>query len=216
MKLKLALAVALLTATAAVQAHAAEDFQPKAKGTILLNVRVTDAISAANSPINTSAGVATGLNVKATDSVMPTIGLSYFVTDNVALELIAGSTQHTVKAVGPGTEVAVRDTWLLPPILSAQYHFLPKARFSPYVGAGVGYMAFYAGTNRNGFNLHLTNGFAPAVEGGFDVALSGRWSANVDVKKVFFKTDASVNAGALVSKVYLDPLVVSTGVGYKF
>jgi outer membrane protein len=159
MKLQLALAAALTVV--AVQAHAAEDFQPKAKGTILLNVRVSDAISAANSPITTPTGGATGLKVQATDSVMPTIGLSYFVTDHVALEVIAGSTKHTIKAVGPGTDVAVKDTWLLPPILSAQYHFAPKQRFSPYVGAGLGYMAFYAGTNRNGFNLRLTNGWAP-------------------------------------------------------
>jgi outer membrane protein len=64
--------------------------------------------------------------------------------------------------------------------------------------------------------LALTNGFAPAVEGGVDVALAGKWSANLDVKKVFFKTDATINGGALASKVYLDPLIVSAGIGYKF
>ena len=49
-----------------------------------------------------------------------------------------------------------------------------------------------------------------------DVALKDRWSANLDVKKVFFETDASVNNGALKTKVKLDPWVVSAGVGYKF
>lgn len=216
MSFKLLLAAALAAGATATAAQAAEDFQPKAKGTILLNVRITDAMPVANDPIKTAAGAASGLNAKATDSVMPTIGLSYFVTDHVALEVIAGATKHTVKAVGGATNVAVRDTWLLPPIVSAQYHFAPKARVSPYVGAGLGYMAFFSGTDRNGFKLKLTNGFAPALEGGVDVALQGRWSANLDVKKVFFKTDANVNNGALGSKVYLDPLVVSAGVGYKF
>lgn len=216
MNYKMLIVAAGLAAVAAGSAQAADDFQPKAKGLLLLNMRVTDAISFANSPIKTPAGAATGLYAKATDSVMPTIGISYFLTDNIALEAIAGATKHTIKAEGAGASVAVRDTWLLPPILAAQYHFLPKDRVSPYLGAGVGYMAFFSGTNRNGYAVDLSSGFAPAVQAGVDVALAGKWSANLDVKKVFFKTDATINRGALGSKVYLDPLIVSAGVGYKF
>ena len=55
-----------------------------------------------------------------------------------------------------------------------------------------------------------------ALQAGVDVALQGPWSANLDVKKMFFETDASINGGALKSKVKLDPWVVSAGFGYKF
>ncbi len=46
---------------------------------------------------------------------MPTIGLSYFVTDKIAVEVIAGTTRHTVKAVGAGTDVEVHKTWCCRP-----------------------------------------------------------------------------------------------------
>ena len=77
-------------------------------------------------------------------------------------------------------------------------------------------MIFYGGEDENGFKVDIDNGFGYALQAGVDVALNGPWSANLDVKKVFFETDASVNGGALKSKVKLDPWVVSAGFGYKF
>ena len=216
MKLKLLMTAVAAVASFAGAARADDAFTPKAKGMWILNVRISDALPVANSSINTKAGAATGLKVQATDSIMPTLGVSYFLTDNIALEVIAGTTLHTVKAVGTGVNVAVHDTWLLPPTLTAQYHFNPKGKYSPYVGAGAGYMLFYNGADKNGYSVHLSDGFGPVVQGGLDVALSGRWSANLDVKKVFFQPNANINGGALSSKVNLDPVVVSVGGGYRF
>ena len=48
------------------------------------------------------------------------------------------------------------------------------------------------------------------------VGIQGPWSLNVDVKKVWFETDAKINDGALKSSVNLDPWVVSLGVSRKF
>lgn len=209
-----------LLAGAAVLALAgtanAQDFTPKHKGLIMLNVRATDVAPDANDAITTAAGAATGLHVDVKDDVMPTIGLSYFLTDHVAIEAIAGTTKHTVRAQGPGTNIAVHDTWVLPPVVSLQYHFAPDAKVSPYVGAGLNYMIFYSGKDKNGFTVKLKDGFGYALQAGVDVATTGPWSVNVDVKKVFFETDAKINGGTLKSKVNLDPWVVSAGVGYKF
>jgi outer membrane protein len=128
----LALGVGLLLASAA---QAQEAFAPKAKGTWMLNVRATDVSPDAGDPIVTATGAATGLRAEVGDNVMPTIGLSYFLTDKIAVEVIAGTTRHTVRAVGAGTDVEVHKTWVLPPVVSVQYHPYPAARFSPYVGA---------------------------------------------------------------------------------
>ena len=194
----------------------AQDFQPKQKGALMLNLRGTSVSPRADSSIKTAAGAASGLHIEVTDDVMPTLGLTYFYTDHLAVEVIAGTTKHTVKAVGPATNIAAHDTWVLPPVVALQYHFAPKARVSPYVGAGVNYMLFYSGTDRNGFKVKLDDGFGAALQGGADVAISGPWSLNLDVKKVFFKTDATINGGALNSRVNLDPWVFSAGVGYRF
>ncbi len=209
----MAFAVGLLAASTA---HAQQTFTPKAKGTWMLNVRASDVNPDAGDPILTAAGASTGLSAKVGDDLMPTVGLSYFLTDKVAIEVIAGTTQHTIRAVGPGIDAVVHKTWVLPPVVSVQYHPYPTARFSPYVGAGLNYMLFYGGKDKNGFKVKLDDGFGYALQAGADVALTGRYSLNVDVKKVWFETDASINGGALKSKVNLDPWVLSAGVGYKF
>ena len=211
----LAGAVAIFAFVGAAQAQDQAP-TPKHKGLVMLNVRATDVAPTGSDPILTAAGAASGLSAKVGDSWAPTIGLSYFLTDNVAVEVIAGTTRHTVSAVGPATNVQVHKTWVLPPVVTLQYHFAPAARFSPYVGAGVNYMLFYSGTDLNGFKVDLGNGFGAALQAGADIALTGPWSLNLDAKKVFFKTDASINGGALKSKVGLNPWVLSAGIGYKF
>ena len=209
-------ALALGAALAIAAPAAAQDFRPKEKGLLMLNARVSGVLTDAEDPILTAGGADSGLKAKVGDDVMPTLGLTYFLTDHVAVEAIAGTTQHEVKAVGPGTDIAVHKTWVLPPVVSLQYHFAPEAKVSPYVGAGINYMLFYSGKDKNGFKVDIDDGFGYALQAGVDVALKDRWSANLDVKKVFFETDASVNNGALKTKVKLDPWVVSAGVGYKF
>jgi outer membrane protein len=216
MTTKLFQALSLAAGLCAAPALAMEPVTPKAKGDIVLNVRLTDVAPDAGDPILTSAGAATGLKADVKDDVMPTIGLSYFLTDKLALEVIAGTTQHTVKAVGPTTDVVVHKTWVLPPVVSLQYHPLPGARFSPYVGAGLNYMLFYGGKDRNGFTLDLDDGFGYALQAGADIPINAAYSLNLDVKKVWFDTDAKINGGALKSKVKLDPLVVSVGFGRRF
>jgi len=211
-----ALALAAVGLFAASTTQAQEVFVPKTKGSWMLNVRATGVSPDAGDPIVTAAGAATGLRAEVSDDVMPTVGLSYFITDNIAVEVIAGTTQHTVKAVGAGTDVEVHKTWVLPPVLSVQYHPYPAAKFSPYVGAGLNYMLFYGDKDKNGFKVKLDDGFGYALQAGADLALTGRYSLNVDVKKVWFETDATINDGALKSKVKLDPWVVSAGVGYRF
>ena len=209
----LVLAAGLLAVSSA---RAQEAFTPKTKGTWTLDVRATDVSPDAGDAIVTAAGAATGLHADVKDDVMPTLGLSYFITDKIAVEVIAGTTQHTVRAVGPGTDIEVHKTWVLPPVVSVQYHPYPAGRFSPYVGLGLNYMLFYGGKDKNGFKVKLDDGFGYALQAGADIALTGRYSLNIDVKKVWFETDASINDGALKSKVNLDPWVLSAGVGYRF
>jgi outer membrane protein len=215
MTTKLAIAAAL-SALAAAGAAQAQDFQPKAKGTVILNVRVTDVAPSGTDPITTLAGAGTGLRAKASYDVMPTVGVTYFLTDNLAVEAIAGTTQHTVRAKGPGTDLKIKETWVLPPIVSLQYHFAPAARVSPYVGAGVNYMLFYGGDDKNGFRLKIDDGFGAAVQGGVDIALRDKWSINLDAKKVFFETDAVDRVNGVKTKVTLNPWVLSAGVGHRF
>ena len=109
---KLALAVGAAVLALAGQA-AAQDFQPKEKGPWMLNLRVSGVLTDAEDPIVTAAGADTGLKAKVGDDVMPALGLTYFLTDHVAVEAIAGTTRHEVKAVGTGTDVTVHKLLVL-------------------------------------------------------------------------------------------------------
>ena len=179
-------------------------------------MRATD-VSPSTSNAITAGGAPTGLHVHVSDSYVPTLGFTYFATNHVAIEAILGTSFHQIKAVGPGVDVAVRDTWVLPPVVTVQYHFAPAAKVDPYLGAGLNYMLFYGGTNKAGFTgVKTPDGFGYALQAGGNVALHGPWLLNVDVKKVYFETKASVDNGALQSDVHLDPWVLSLGVGRKF
>ena len=209
-----AAAVAVFAAPAMAQTTTAWEM-PK-KGDFIVTGRVTDVFSQADNAITTAAGADTGLKVDVGDSVMPTLGFTYFLTDHVAVEAILGTTKHDIRAQGPGTDALVHETWVLPPVVTVQYRPLTSGRISPYVGAGVNYMLFYSGKDKNGFTVDLDNGFGYALQAGADIGIQGPWSLNVDVKKVWFNTDANINDGALKSDVDLDPWVVSVGVGRKF
>ncbi|WP_396593448.1 OmpW family protein [Brevundimonas sp. R86498] len=211
-----ALGAGLALAALAASPAAAQDWQVARKGDWIVTGRITDVSSGADDAITTAAGAASGLNVEVGDSVMPTLGFTWFLTDNLSVEAILGATRHEIRAQGGTTDVAVHETWVLPPVVTLQYRPLPEARVSPYVGAGINYMLFFGGDNRNGFDVELDDGFGYALQAGADVAVSGPWTVNLDVKKVWFNTDASVNGGALKSDVDLDPWVVSVGVGRKF
>ncbi|WP_420478929.1 OmpW/AlkL family protein [Brevundimonas sp. FT23028] len=213
----LILAAAAATAFAApAMAQTANTWEAPRKGDWLVTGRVTDVFSGADNAIVTAAGADSGLHVDVGDSVMPTLGFTYFLTDHFAVEAILGTTRHEIRAQGAGTDVAVHETWVLPPVVTLQYRPLSGGRVSPYVGAGINYMLFYSGDDKNGFTVDLDDGFGYALQAGADIGIQGPWSVNVDVKKVWFNTDADVNNGALRSDVDLDPWVVSVGVSRKF
>jgi outer membrane protein W len=60
--------------------------------------------------------------------------------------------------------------------------------------------------------------FGPVIEAGIDHNFTGHWFANVDIKQIFYETDAHVDAPRTTVKAHtaLYPLVVGAGIGYRF
>lgn len=176
------------------------------------------AISVIPSEDATVTGAVTGSTVDIDTSVVPELDFSYFVTDNVALELIAAITPHDVNApsssAGP---LDLGDVWLLPPTLTAQYHFTQFGKCKPYVGAGLNYTVFFdeeIGTSVT--SVDYDNSFGGALQAGVDYMLDDHWMVNVDAKKIWINTDVSFNNGAIRADVDINPWVIGAGVGYKF
>ena len=165
--------------------------------------------------------------LKVDSNTIPEIDFSYYITKNIAAELIlAVGTRHDVKAVNIGAqhngEAALGSVNLLPPTLTAQWHFNPDQTFDPYVGAGVSYVRAMDRTlNLGALPIHIDrNSFGPAIQAGFDYNLENRWLINFDVKKIWFGTDVKLDTGTggfkKIDSLDIDPWVVSVGFGRKF
>ena len=135
-----ALTAALLAVGTAPASAEEITFKPKAAGDINVRIRGLGVVPTERGDIKTAGGTDTTLNVRLGNAYVPEIDGSYFLTPNLALELIAATTKHDVDA---SNGLDMGSVWLLPPTLTLQYHFLPTARFSPYIGAGLNYTIFY-------------------------------------------------------------------------
>lgn len=94
-------------------------------------------------------------------AVMPELDISYFFTDQFSLELILATSKHSV-GWQPGA-LNLGDVWVLPPTLTAQYHFLSDQKFSPYLGAGINYTIFYNSDPGTFNSVEYKNGFGYAL-----------------------------------------------------
>ncbi|MBX3456431.1 OmpW family outer membrane protein [Ferrovibrio sp.] len=206
----------LLAGIAATEAAAQQQQQGKSAGDIMLRGRLIGVIPDEDSTVTVIGG-----KVDASNTWTAEADVSYFFTDNIAAELIAATTKHKMAVNGSTAgNVGLGDVWLLPPTLTLQYHFQPKAAFSPYVGLGATYAIFYNEKVGSGLrSVDYDNAWGVALQAGFDYALGNSWYLNADVKKIFLNTDVTVrtNAGATINAdVDLNPWVIGLGVGYKF
>lgn len=153
----------------------------------------------------------TGLDLSVNNKWIPEVDLSYFFTPAFALELILTYPQkHDLYAGGS----KIGSLKHLPPTLLAQYHFGGLPGFKPYVGAGLNYTRFSSVELPAGVTIDK-NSFGPALQVGVDVPLNGTMSLNVDIKKVYIRTDVSAG-GTELGTFKVDPLLVGVGVGWKF
>ena len=198
----------------AAPAQAQELTMDKTAGDWLVRVRGIAVL-----PDESSTVTPIGGDVDLTNEYVPEVDLSYFLTDNIALELIAATARHDVtdnnSVIG---DVDLGEVSHLPPTLTLQYHPLPKQRFSPYLGAGINYTIFYNEDAPGGAvtSIHYQDTFGYALQAGIDVAVAPNWSVNFDVKKLFISTEVAINGGAINADVDIDPWIVGLGVGYKF
>lgn len=216
MKISLSILAGLGAALSLGAIAQAQELAQTGAGTWTVAFRGTAIIPDASGEIRTSAGVATGLSVDVETDYKPTLGVTYFLTDNLAIEGVLGAIQNEIHAKGPTTDLKVHKTWVLPPVVALQYHFAPDAQVRPYVGAGLNYTLFVSGKDKNGFKVKIDNGLGYALQAGADIPVAEKTMINIDVKKAFFKTDARINGGALKASATLDPLVVSVGVTRVF
>jgi outer membrane protein len=201
----------------------------KEAGTIMVRLRAIGVLP----QTSTSSVSKIGGDINATNQAAPEVDFSYFFTDNIAAELIAATTRHEVNVTNSalagvlhGRPLDVGSIWVLPPTVTLQYHFFPKERFSPYLGAGLNVSFFYGSQPNSPLvrSWSLGTSIGPAIQAGFDYNFSSRWFLNFDVKQIFFQTSGNVHTNypdrahgtTVTAKTWLNPTVIGMGIGYRF
>lgn len=172
-----------------------------------------------------------GAELSVDNNVIPELDISYYVTKNIAAELIlALGTRHDVSVVGDSLlTVGNQDLGsinALPPTLTAQWHFNPDQTFDPYIGAGINY------TNMLDRNLRYSSGpltgvkikvdsdsWGYVLQAGLDINLKDGWLINADVKYVTLDTTVKTNIGGnwiKIDSLDIDPWVFGIGIGKRF
>lgn len=170
-------------------------------------------------PVGALGVPANGIHLE--NKTVPEVDISYFFTRNLAAELILTYPQkHKVSVTQPAIEAgSLRE---LPPTLTLQYHFMPDAQFRPYLGAGFNYTTFskvdLAPLNAvtGGNNTINRANFGGALQAGFDVKVGANSYINLDVKKLYIKTDLTNSVLGKLSTIKGDPVLVGIGYGFKF
>lgn len=163
--------------------------------------------------LNSANGDGTPLGLSINNKWMPEVDVSYFFNKNVAVELVLTVPQkQTLHSSAVGADIGTLKH--LPPTLLAQYHFNANG-FKPYVGAGVNYTRFSSVDVLGGAASIDKNSWGPALQVGVDIPLTGNMYLNLDVKKVYIRTDVyagNTNLGTFK----IDPLLVGVGLGWRF
>lgn len=209
-KLTLMVGVATMALTAPVNAKdLGESYLSKER--FQIRVRAIDVAADGDGTVNQN-----GLKTDVDHAVTPEVDVTYFITENIAAELIAATSEHEIDAGA----FNLGEAWILPPTLTVQYHFSPDSKFSPYIGAGLNYSMFYGENDGNGFsNLDVDGGIGYAVQAGFDYWLNDNWGLNLDAKYINLDVDVDVDLGAThldADDVDLDPFIIGAGVSYRF
>lgn len=145
----------------------------------------------------------------------PTASIEYLITPNWGVEALAALPfQHEVKLDGQ----KAASTKQLPPVIGVNYHFLPDATVSPFLGAGVNYTYFFDTKGKGllqGDHVSVDNSWGAAAHAGVDVKLSSRWLLTADVRWINIKGDVHVD-GVDVGTAKINPWVYGLSFGYRF
>lgn len=211
-----ALALAASLTWAATPASAGDDH-----GNFMIRGLVTGVLPDADASVFAGGARIPGANADVSDEVVPATTLTYFFSDNIAVELFCCFAKHEVDGTGSISGLGeIADTWIFPPALTAQYHFNPDGKFKPYMGVGLQYIAFFdEGVGQNALgasSVSIDDAVGFTLQAGIDIAMGNGWYLNADVKKTWLETEVKWAGTGVRADVDLDPLIVSAGFGYRF
>lgn len=155
------------------------------------------------------------LGLSIDDDTAVSVDITRFFTPHIAANLVAVFTSHEASSAACGGTGSCGNFDLLPPIITAQYHFQPDADIRPYVGAGINFNRFSDETGTlAAIATDIDNEIGYVLGAGVDFGLTDSLAINVDIKKIFLDVSVSTTLGSASFDV--DPWVIGAGIAYRF
>ncbi len=171
----------------------------------------------ASTNTNIAGGDLPGENVSFTNSLVPGVGIGYFISKNISIHTVI-ALPPTATAEGQNNLAGLKaaDVTYAPFALTGLYHFQFGA-FEPFIGGGISYAMILKEEDIDVANVEADNAFGFILRGGLNYMFSDTWGINVSVNKLFIDTDITGEAGPdpVAVDVSLDPWVYSLGVVYR-
>lgn len=153
--------------------------------------------------------------VSVNDKLIPEIDVEYAFNDTWSAELVLTIPQtQKVSLAGVGS---LGDFKHLPPTLLGKYRANAGGAVRPYIGAGVNFTLIWDDNlSVAGVPLKLENySLGLALQAGLDWKIDERWTANVDIKRAYLRSDV-LAGGAKLTEARLDPWLYALGLTYQF
>lgn len=161
-----------------------------------------------------------GGTIKVKSHLTFAVEAGYYLTPNIAVSF-TGGLPPSVKIEAHGTMDGmgrVGATTYGPMTATVHYHLTEMGPFQPYFGVGPAFM--YVFDEKDGImsQLKVKHAVGFAVQAGANYMLSDHWGIFFDVKKAILRTEGTgfLGPAPIKADIKLDPLVLHTGVTYRF
>lgn len=183
------------------------------QGDWLIRLKATGII-----PVNESSETTPlGGRLETPSQILPTLDVSYFLTDHWSVEALAGvlSTDYRLKdsLLGDLEVSRVKSATLS---LVVQYHWRPAALLNPYLGAGINYTRPIHVEPAPGVpDIEMEALASPLLDAGLDYRLSEHWYASASMRYVITPAQHFSGEG-FSAKSNTDALTLGAGMGLRF
>jgi outer membrane protein len=163
-----------------------------------------------------------GADVSVDDNYSLSFDVGYRVNEQISATFTFGI-PPTAEIRGDGSLAGayLGDVTYAPAILALQYRFpTGNPMFEPYVGAGINYTMILDSKARDVAGFDVDNAWGTVLQVGFESMIDERLGVYFDVKKIWLEADVGGTLGvggpAAAGKATLDPLLVGTGLIWRF
>jgi outer membrane protein len=211
------------------------DFYKK-EGSILLKVKASGIFSKAKNtslptppktgvaaPVKVGSVISNGVGIDGSATVFfgdylageAGVGFNLYRTSSGALNAIGNNYSATA---APAPLAKKKNIYAVPVSLMLQYHVAPFGALRPYLG--VGYQYTYMLSKAKQFTINSAGGYA--IQAGLDFAMTDDTVISFDIKryklepKIKYK-DSFLGVGkGFATKLKINPVIISLGMGWKF